>query len=211
MIDLFMEETNKALEKIQMSVSKIHEEVKTSSDGRGPYTQYYVLAPTYENEQIAKLQKNFTEPELEWLKIVAEHLVDSEEKMATQTDLINLCRNGGNNSLKKKLNVTEADTALIKFLDDGYLFRVKTGKKSVKYGLGPRFLVEMESWMRQEFEDDVWSCDKCGKIGMIGVDCPKQNCGARFHYYCVDTGNKDPKCYKCKTPIKLEGVATKRQ
>ena len=76
MIDLFMEETNRALEKIQLQISKTQEEVKT--DGKG-YTQYYVLAPTFENVQLARLQKNYTEPELEWLRLVAEHLVDRWE------------------------------------------------------------------------------------------------------------------------------------
>ena len=54
---------------------RTQEEVKTNPDNRG-YTQYYVLAPTFENEPIAKLQRNFAEPELEWLKLVVEHLVD---------------------------------------------------------------------------------------------------------------------------------------
>jgi len=209
MIDLFMEESNKSLEKIQLQITRTHEEIKTNPDNRG-YTQYYVLAPTFENEPIAKLQKNYNETELEWLKLVAEHLVDTDEKLGTQTELINLCRNGGNNALKKKLNVTEADRALATFLEEGYLMRVKQGKKGWKYGLGARFLVEMESWMKQTFEDDVWCCTKCGKIGMLGVECPKKNCGAKFHLYCVDVGSKDPKCSRCKTPLKIEGVASKR-
>ena len=207
MIEMIFEETNKALEKIHLQISRTKEEVKT--DGKD-YTGFYVLAPTFENVQLARLQMNYSEPELEWLKLVAEHLVDSEDKLATQNDLANLCRNGGNNSTKKKLNVTEADKALVTFHEDGYLLRVKQGKKGFKYGLGPRFLVEMETWMKQTFEDDVWICAKCGKIGMLGTECTKRGCGAKYHLYCVDTGNRDPKCFKCKTPLKIEGVAVKR-
>lgn len=213
MIELFMEETNAALKKIDLQISKTHEEIKTNPGIKG-YTQYYILAPLVENEQVAKIQKNYTEPELEWLKLVAEFLVDREDKLATQTQLTNLCMNGGNNSTKKKLGVTEADKALGKFHEDGYLMRTriegKRGQNSAKYGLGARFLVEMESWMEKTFQEDVWYCFKCRKIGMIGTVCPKKACGAQFHLYCVDTGNKDPKCSKCKTPLKIEGVASKR-
>ena len=224
MVELFVEETNKALEKIQMQVMTTREEVKID----GQYTQYYVLAPSYENE-IAKQQKNYAEPELEWLKIVAEHLVySSADKLGTETELINLCRKGGNNSTKKKLQITDADKALKAFVDSGYLFTVRTGKKTWKFGLGPRFLAEMDGWMKSTFEDDVWCCAKCGKVIMIGimnyyklrmlrhnfltnigVQCTKKGCGVRFHNYCVDTGSS-PKCSKCKTPLKIEGVASKR-
>ena len=164
MIALFMDETNKALEKVQMQVIKTQEEVKTD----GKYTQYYVLTPTYENE-IAKLQRNYTEPELEWLKLVAEHLVyTSADKLGTETELINLCRNGGNNSTKKKLQITDADKALKEFVDNGYILKIRSGKKGFKYGLGPRFLAEMDGWMKSTFEDDVSCCSKCGKVMMIG-------------------------------------------
>ena len=66
---------NKFFKVFFATVVRTQEEVKTNPDNRG-YTQYYVLAPTFENEPIAKLQRNFAEPELEWLKLVAEHLVD---------------------------------------------------------------------------------------------------------------------------------------
>ena len=42
----------------------------------------------------------------------------------------------------------------------------------VKYGLGPRFMVEMEDWLRQTFEEEVWECGKCQKVGMIGKNNP---------------------------------------
>merc|ERR1712013_759444 len=167
MIELFMEKANAALEPIQMQICKTQEEMKSINDNQ-TYTQYYVMAPTFENDTIAKLQKIYGEPELEWLKLVAGHLVDSEDKLANQNELINLCRDGGNNTMKKKLNVTEADKALNMFVEDGYLMKIRGSRKGFKLALGPR-----------------------------------------FHLYCVDRGNKDPKCPRCKTPLKIEGVASK--
>ena len=125
-----------------------------------------------DNEQLAKLQKHYGEPELEWLKLVAAHLVEGEEKVEKQTNLINLCLNGGNNSSKRKMTVLEAGSALEMFTEAGYLMKVKQGARnqSVKYGLGPRFMVEMEQWLRQTFEEEVWECGKCKKVGMIGKE-----------------------------------------
>ena len=105
--------------------------------------------------------------------------------------------------------------------------KVKKDKRSVLYGLGARFLVEMERWMKLTFEDEIWECGICRKIGMIGktflctipclilelipgVECTKRNCELKFHKYCVDNGRKDPRCNRCKSAIKVGGVATKR-
>ena len=210
MIDIFMEKANLALEPIQLQISKTQEEIKAVSDNPG-YTQFYVMAPTFENEAIAKLQRNYGEPELEWLKLVAGHLVDSEDKLETQNNLINLCRNGGNNTQKKKLNVTEADKAMTMFIEDGYLMKVRATKKGYKMAIGPRFMVEMEGWLKDTYGDDIWQCGSCDRVGMVGTQCTKKGCETKFHLYCVDRGNKDPKCTRCKTVLKIEGVANKRQ
>jgi len=210
MIDIFMEKANLALEPIQLMINKTHEEAKAVGDNP-TYTQYYVMAPTYENESIAKLQKNYGEPELEWLKLVAGHLVESEERTANLNELTNLCRHGGNNTAKRKLNVTEADYALNMFVEDGYLMKIRQSRKGHKIGMGPRFMVEMEGWLKENFGEDVWQCGICDKAGMVGTQCTKRGCEMRFHLYCVDRGSKDPKCSRCKNPLKIEGVATKRQ
>ena len=101
------------------------------------YMQYYCLVPESQDEAISKLQRNFGEPELEWLKLVAEHLIEEEEdSLASPNTLTNLCRwifslkqqikvllfrNGGNNNGKKKLSVTEADRSMNIFIEEGYL------------------------------------------------------------------------------------------
>ena len=228
MIEDMLEAANQALDPLRLRISTIQEEANCGSS-ENPYSQYYVLSPdpAYDNDQLAKLQKHYGEPELEWLKLVATRLVESEEKVEKQTNLINLCLNGGNNASKRKMTVMEAGITLELFTKAGYLMKVKQERnQSVKYGLGPRFMVEMEDWLRQTFEDDVWECGKCQKVGMIGkktiysnsishqlliisgVKCPKRGCGQKYHLYCLS--KKDPKCILCHSPIKIEGVAVKR-
>ncbi|XP_023336191.1 uncharacterized protein LOC111707335 isoform X2 [Eurytemora carolleeae] len=125
---------NYSLEKIQFQIKKGFEETKTDSQ----YVQYYTLVPTEENEQIAKLQKNMTEPELELLKLICIHLIeDRPDKTDTETNLINQCIKGGNNASKKKLTQLEAAKTLKGFIAEGYLTKRGTrAQKGGRIGLG---------------------------------------------------------------------------
>ena len=67
---------------------EIAEEVKRNLDNQ-TYTQYFVMTLTFENESIAKLQKNYSEPGLR-LKLIAHYLLVSNDKVANQNELINL-------------------------------------------------------------------------------------------------------------------------
>jgi len=211
MLQMFLEEANDALDVLQFKIETVQEEVKSEPE-QETYSQYYVLMPTIEVESVAKLQRNYGEPELEWLKLAVTHLVEvAPDHTATTNELTNLCREGGNNTQKRKLNVTDADNALHQFTEDFYLSKVRQGRKGFKYGVGPRFLAEMDVWMKDTFGDGIWTCAVCDKTGVIGVQCPKRECETWHHRYCVDRPGKPLKaCARCKTPLKLEGVASKR-
>ena len=130
-----MANANLEKENIPLRLKKTFEEVKLESEA--VHMQYYCLVPESQDEAISKLQRNFGEPELEWLKLVAEHLIEEEEdSLASPNTLTNLCRwifslkqqikvllfrNGGNNAGKKKLSVTEADRSMNIFIEEGYL------------------------------------------------------------------------------------------
>ena len=92
-IDWLTKMANANLEKanIPLRLKKTFEEVKLESGNT--HMQYYCLVPESQDEAISKLQRNFGEPELEWLKMVAEHLIEEEEdSLATPNTLTNLCR-----------------------------------------------------------------------------------------------------------------------
>ena len=86
-----MANANLEKENIPLRLKKTFEEVKLESEP--VHMQYYCLVPESQDETISKLQRNFGEPELEWLKLVAEHLIEEEEdSLATPNTLTNLCR-----------------------------------------------------------------------------------------------------------------------
>jgi len=205
LIEWFIKMANANLEHegIPLRLKKAVEEAKSHQDSA--HCQYYVLVPDSQDEALSKLQRVFGEQELEWLRLAVEHLIEKEDHMASPTDLINLCRHGGNNSTKKKLTVTEADKTMNMFMDEGYLQKVGSGKKQ-RVACGPRFLVEMEGWLEEEDRPEgVWRCAKCDKVGMVGSSCTKKECEARFHNY-----HNLNKCPRCKTAIAATGEAVKR-
>jgi len=208
LIEWFLSIANANLdrENIPLRIKMTYEETKSNVDNPTHF-QYYVLVPENQDEVISKLQKNYGDPDLEFLKLVAEYLIESEESSASPNELTNLCRTGGYNASKKKLTVSEADRTMNVFIEEGYLQKVGSGKRT-RIVLGPRFLAEMENWLEDdERPDGVWKCGlgKCEKVGMVGTQCNKRDCKANFHLYHTLT-----KCSRCKTPLPPQGEAVKR-
>lgn len=200
---------NQSLEQIQFQIKKGYDEVKVDD----VYTQYYVFAPLEENEQIAKLQKTYSEPELEFLKIICEHLInDRTDKMDTEINVTNLCIKGGCNSQKRKLTAMEATATVATFIADGYLTKRattshRTSSSKGRIGLGARLVLELDSWLASNEDLELENCESCKKVVVISVACQSKNCDTYYHRYCV-TGKT--KCSSCKQTIKLDGVAAKR-
>jgi len=208
LIEWFFTMANANLEKenIPLRIKKTFEETKSNVDN-ARHIQYYVLVPENQDDAISKLQKNYGEPDLEFLKMAAEFLIESEDGLATPNELTNLSRSGGNNATKKKLTLTEADRTMTMFIEEGYLQKVGVGKRT-RVGLGPRFMAEMEAWLEdEERPEGVFKCGngKCEKVGLVGVQCTKRECKANFHLYHGMT-----KCSRCKTPLAGQGEAVKR-
>jgi len=203
LIDNFLKTANNSLEKIQFQIKKGHEETKTGAT----YMQFYAFVPLEENEQIAKLQKNLTEPELEFLKLITYHLIDERPDGDTENNLINLCMQGGLNAAKKKLTSIEAAKSLRSFLEQGYLAKigVRKGKTGGRVGVGVRLLLELEGWLERNTE--VAKCSNCTKPVVITVSCNAKSCDGVFHKRCVETKSR---CTVYKQTLKLDGVAAKR-
>jgi len=218
----FVDLANAKLEPIQMHIVKRLDEVKgvpykSNYSGQEPasdkYQQVYVLCTTYPNEDLAKLQKQYTEPELEWLKLVADEIIiNSADHMARENEVVNCYLKGGQNAARKKLTASEALKVMERWIHDGYICKIPYGfgRKSnqTRIIMGTRFLLEMEPWILDRYKDDVNKCTQCNKVVIIYVTCPK--CDSIYHRPCVDKPPKEPKCKKCKEPLKIEGVASKR-
>jgi len=203
-LDDLYKTSNENLEKVNFQIKRGKQEVKEDDK----YALCYAFVPTEENEQIAKMQKIFTESELDFLKTICFHLAD--EKTATENKLINLCIEGGlNNSTRKKLTTVEAARVVKTFTELGYIMNTRkhnrAGSKGGTYHLGARLILELENWFEKNIEVEI--CRACNKPVFVSVECTTRNCDNSYHRYCVES---KPKCKQCKNPIKLEGAASKR-
>jgi len=202
-IDDLFTTCNDALEKVNFQIKRGKQEMKEEDQ----YPQCYTFVCTEENEQIAKMQKIYSEPELELLKAICELLAD--EKIATETKLINLCKEGGFNSTRKKLTPIEAEKVIHTFAREKYIINnrkhSRAGSKNTTYYMGARLILELENWLDKNIEVDM--CRICGKPVFVSVECTTRNCNTSYHRYCVETKKK---CKECKQPLKLDGVTSKR-
>lgn len=209
-IEDLLDTANSSLEPIHMQIKKGADEFKTAKGDIEIYKQYYTLVLTEENEAIAKLQKHYSEPELEWLKLVCEYLIDeTEDRVETDTKLINLCLRGGQNASKKKLSTMETQKVLLMFLADGYLIRAgisKRANKGGRIGLGTRLLLELDTWLLTTTNID--KCSACQKVVAIYTKCSDSDCEGIFHASCLE--KRGYKCSVCRHPVKLVGSASKR-
>jgi len=216
----FVDLANTKLEPIQMHIVRRFDEVKdvpykSSYNGvntvKNNYGQVYVLCHMYANDDLAKLQKQYTEPELEWLKLVADLIVlETPDHMARENEVVNCYLKGGQNAARKKLSASDAIKVMGRWIDDGYLCKIPYGKTERKTGyriiIGTRFLIEMEPWMLERYKEDINKCGKCSKVVLIHVPC--SNCEEVYHYNCAEMKKT---CKKCKAQLKIDGVASKRK
>jgi len=208
LIEELLATSNAALESNNFQIKKGKEEVKVDDS----YQQCYVFVPTEENQQIAKMQKVFTDSELEYFKIIIYHL--AENKTATENRLINLCSEGGITS-KKKLSPMEAEKAIKNFVHLRYLLHVRkhsrASSKGGTYSLGARAILELESWLVNNV-DDVKKCRSCHKPVIVSVECStsggNKRCEAVYHKSCAEKCKS--KCTVCRSVLKVDGVASKR-
>merc|ERR1719312_732790 len=113
-----MTASNTALEKVQFQIKKGFDEVKTEEQ----YLQYYVLVHLDENEQISRLQKNYSEGELDLLRVICFHLInDRSDNTDTEINVANCYLK--THVSRKRLQPMEASRAVEQFIQDGYLVK----------------------------------------------------------------------------------------
>ncbi|BEJ10872.1 hypothetical protein CspHIS471_0102940 [Cutaneotrichosporon sp. HIS471] len=69
-----------------------------------------------------------------------------------------------------------------------------------RYSLAPRGLLELDSYLRGEYDDYVQSCRRCNRIILTGVACANDACEAHYHTYCYGMiAERQAPCLECKT------------
>ncbi|WVW82064.1 hypothetical protein I302_104069 [Kwoniella bestiolae CBS 10118] len=90
-----------------------------------------------------------------------------------------------------------AESLLESLCSRGWLLR----SKRRRYVLGVRAIAELETYLKQQFEDYMQNCKQCKRVMLDGVCCSKEGCEAHFHSYCYTSLLKLPRpaCPECKS------------
>jgi len=161
---------------------------------------YFMLINTQnrmvgQNKDLAcKVQTQWSAAELDFLRLLATEILQSEEKSISSRLALNLMDQvaGG-----KKLSMSEAEKTINRLIQAKWL---KTVDGDI--ALDVRFLGEMEPWM-MDVMGGVAKCQTCRKVVVRGIYC---NCedSIAWHKYCLAKQSKagvTTKCKKCKEII----------
>jgi len=194
-----MQIINDNLEKVGMVVRKGVDE--DSGDN------YFILANTQERTTASggtdlarKVQGQWSAAELEYLRLLATEMLQSDTKMITCTTALNLTRNVAG----KTLSMQDAEKTINKLIAGKWIKQLP----GEMLALGVRFLAEMEGWMSDVLEGAVTKCPTCRKVVVRGTDC--NNCDSIYHKFCLNRQAKAAReaggklnCKKCKAELNV--------
>jgi len=147
----------------------------------------------------ANVQVQWSSQELEYLRLVATEILQSEDKSITSREALHLTDRVGQNG-GKKLSMEAAEGTLNRLMTARWL-KPMDGNRLI--ALDVRFMGEMESWM-VEVVGGVAKCQDCRKVVVRGVYCGCEE-GVGWHKYCIQKKAKmgaDTKCKKCGDAIR---------
>jgi len=144
----------------------------------------------------AGVQAQWSREELEYLRLVATEILQSQEKSVSSRLALNLTDQVGGQGRGKRLSMEGAEAAINRLIEAKWLKVLHNGS----LGLDVRFLGEMESWMVEVVPDGVAKCQICRKIVVRGIYCHCQDNQA-CHRYCIarqaKAGGGQTKCKQC--------------
>lgn len=69
-----------------------------------------------------------------------------------------------------------------------------------RYSLSSRTLLELQTYLKANYEDDIHECTICLELLTKGIGCYTRQCGARLHAHCYKRFARESKvqCPSCK-------------
>ena len=105
-----------------------------------------------------KAMVDYAPHELEYLKKIVAALVESEDKELGVNEIVNLVMEVKS---KKNLQPREGEAVVKKFLEGHWLKRNRRGDM---ISLAPRFLAEMEPYLKEAHPEEIATCQMCNRM-----------------------------------------------
>lgn len=152
--------------------------------------QCYALVNMAETE-ITRLSTDYADNELELFRKAIDLIVASESGRASSTDILN----SADSMTSKKLKKSETEHLLSRLVHDKWLT-----EKQGEYSLSTRCIIEMESYIRTMYPDQVKMCHICHNIALQCQMCDNPACEIKIHAPCVSRyfhRQAEPRCPAC--------------
>ncbi|XP_044729303.1 non-structural maintenance of chromosomes element 1 homolog [Chrysoperla carnea] len=179
---------NEVITKINEVITPFHQEIRTGiCEITG--NKYFIFINTISNE-LSRMQKEFKEKDLEYLKLLIEAIMHNPEKRLPEHVYLNIAN---------RVHGNYSQNVAIDFIQD-LIWKTYFIELDDCISFGLRFIYECEPYLREEFPDILNECTLCKEFLFNGDKC--MSCQVTFHKHCLKKYiSKRKKCPNCQTYI----------
>ncbi|KAI0647162.1 Nse1 non-SMC component of SMC5-6 complex-domain-containing protein [Trametes meyenii] len=182
--DTFVTSVNEALNPLDLEFAHLHDEVS----GKEVYA-----VVNRKGDEIAQLATEYSPVEIAYFKAVLEQIMLAPNESYCVSSLAALREV---NALKVgNMTKSQAEATLGSFVARGWLLKSKKGR----FSLATRTVLELQTYFRNTYENEVLECTICMELVTRGVACYTPQCQARLHTHCFNTyKRRNAGCPSCK-------------
>ncbi|CAH1760440.1 11488_t:CDS:2 [Entrophospora sp. SA101] len=162
---------------VNQKLNTIDLEFRKSSDEEDGHIVWALV--NTKGDEVAKLATEYTASEISYLKHLIELIVTADDETYSVSSIIALKESS---KLKTQMTKVATEALLQKFVNDKWLIQSREGK----YSLSQRTILELQSYLKEEFDENIFECVVCLEIVTKGQRCELQDCKARLHNHCAD-------------------------
>ncbi|WWC66615.1 uncharacterized protein I206_100518 [Kwoniella pini CBS 10737] len=166
-------------------------EVITGQEQTGKGKSWVILR-NIDPSEVALQATDYTPLEIDYCRRVVKEIIESyPANSVSHGQALTII-----SELDGQMTKHAGEALLNSFCSRGWLSKSKRGR----YTLGVRAAVELEPYLKQQFEDYIQNCKQCKRLMLDGVCCSTDGCESHFHSYCYNSIQKLPRptCPECK-------------
>jgi len=156
-------------------------------------------------DEIAQMATEYTANEIAFFKIIVELVMLAPNESFSVSSLAAL-REVSSLPGKGSMTKSQGEVVLDSFVANGWLLKSKKGR----YSLSTRSLLELHSYLKTTYPNELIECTICMEILTQGVACHTANCKTRLHHHClVKYRRRNNTCPSCtqEWPADPRGLA----
>ncbi|TCD61082.1 hypothetical protein EIP91_009049 [Steccherinum ochraceum] len=182
---------DKWVQKINEALNPIDLEFAHMSDQNSGKELYALV--NRRGDEIAQMATEYSPNEIAYFKNLIEKIMLAPNESYCISSLAALREAS---QLKTTMTKSQAEVVLNSLVAKGWLHYSRGGK----YTLSTRTLLELGTYLRSAYEDQILDCTVCYEMVTRGTACKTPNCKARLHKHCFTTYRRlNDTCPTCST------------